>query len=68
MIYNFNFTVIIYNIQFQEAESQGPVSYMDVFARTHAIEHVNPDGTLAYTWHDAKSRNSHVSIFHFTRY
>ena len=64
----FKCTIIVCKNQFQEAEGHGPVGYMDVFTRTHAVEHVNPDGTITYTWHDDKSSKSHVSIFHFMQY
>ena len=63
MLYNFEYTITVHNNQFQEAEAQDLASYMDVFTRTLAVEHVNPDGTVSYTWHDDKSSKSHVSIF-----
>ena len=49
MLYDFKRIIIVCNNQLQEAETHGPVSYMDVFTRTHAVEHVNPDGTVSYT-------------------
>ena len=68
MLYDFKCIIIVCNNQLQEAETHGPVSYMDVFTRTHAVKHVNPDGTVSYTWQDDKSSKSHVSIFHFIQY
>ena len=68
MLYNFKCIIIVCKNQLQETEAHGPGGYMDVFTRTHAVEHVNPDGTVSYTWQDDKSSKSHVSIFHFMQY